>query len=116
MDEEKWRQAKMLVRERDGNQCLRCFGPADEVHHRAVRGMGGSGDDEVNYGPANLICLCRGCHDHVHSHPGESYENGFLVQWWNHPERTPLIVRPGLHYVMLTKQGDAKVTHLVLPF
>ena len=114
MDQKRWKAAKLLVRERDGDQCLRCYSPADEVHHRIVRGMGGTGDDEVNYGLANLVCICRECHTHVHANPSESYETGFLVHWWMAPERIPLIA--GSYYSMLTTDGDTKVVHPVLPF
>lgn len=35
-----------------------------DVHHITARGMGGSGTRR-DY-PANLIALCRSCHDEVH--------------------------------------------------
>ena len=116
MDQARWEKAKKLVQARDGGKCLRCLGEADEVHHRIVRGMAGSGDPDVNYGLANLISLCRQCHDEVHASPEESYLSGFLVHSWMSPERTPLMVRPGTFYAMLTKEGDIEITRPVVLF
>jgi hypothetical protein len=55
--------------------------------------MGGTSDEDREYGLANIACLCRECHAHVHAHPAESYESGFLVHSWDDPEGVPL--KPG---------------------
>jgi len=47
--------------------------------------MGGTGDEEVAFGLANLVSLCRECHSHVHANPAESYELGWLVHSWDEP-------------------------------
>lgn len=55
------------------------------VHHRKVKGMGGSADPSIN-DPENLIVLCGGLtgsdghHGWVHSNPSLSYDNGLLIR------------------------------------
>ena len=43
-------------------------------------------DEEVAFGLANLISLCRECHMYVHAHPAYAYEAGYLVHSWDDPE------------------------------
>ena len=52
--------ACVLVRERDGGQCVVCGMPDVEVHHIKFRSQGGKHD------PENLVCLCADCHRAVH--------------------------------------------------
>lgn len=85
-----WLTARKAALERDRYQCRRCRRPASDVHHRTPRGMGGTKSDAVNFGLANLASLCRSCHDHVHAHPAESYDEGWLVHHWDNPELIPL--------------------------
>ena len=89
MDQARWIAAKKLALARDGH-CVRCLGEAEAVHHRVPRGMGGRSDPEINYGLANLVCLCNSCHQWAHSKPAEAYESGFLLHWWDDPEAFPL--------------------------
>jgi hypothetical protein len=87
-----WDKAKRAAAARDGGKCLRCLCDADDVHHRQVRGMGGSKRASV-HGLANLVCLCRPCHDYIHGHPEESYALGFLVRSGYNPADVPVRVR-----------------------
>ena len=80
-----WNSTKKIVVARDGGLCLRCGRQAEDVHHRIRRGMGSTRDPLVAYGIANCICLCRRCHDYIHSHPEESYAQGWLVHGWDDP-------------------------------
>lgn len=89
-----WDTAKRLCAARDGGKCVRCLGEAVDVHHRRVRGMGGSSDPDIT-GMANLVSLCRICHDHVHANPAESYETGFLVKTGYDPAGVPLKIGSG---------------------
>ena len=109
MNQARWSKAKLLVRARDGDKCLKCLGLADEVHHRIVRGMGGSGDDEINYGLANLVSVCRQCHQEIHENPSESYETGFLLHSWKNPADAWLVVKPGSFLVKLSSSGEIEV-------
>jgi 5-methylcytosine-specific restriction protein A len=86
-----WEQSKRAVEARDGGKCLKCLGEATDVHHRLVKGMGGTKRAEV-HGLANLVCLCRSCHNHIHSHPEESYALGFLVRSGYNPADVPVRV------------------------
>lgn len=60
------------------------------VHHRKLRGMGGTSDPEI-HALDNLAVLCGGPtgrdghHGHVHDNPAESYESGLLVRRSNQP-------------------------------
>ena len=45
-----------------------------QVHHLAGRG----GDDPHRL--ENLLLCCRPCHEWIHAHPAESYEQGFMVK------------------------------------
>jgi hypothetical protein len=53
--------------------------------------MGGTSDEEINFGLANLVSLCVSCHRHVHAHPTASYASGFLVHSWDDPELIKIV-------------------------
>ena len=115
MNQAKWIQAKKLALARDGH-CIRCLGEPEVCHHRIPRGMGGRSDPEINYGLANIICLCNPCHLWVHENPEDAYSTGFLLHWWDDPEAVPLTVKPGSFFVKLTKNGDLEITKPLLLF
>ena len=86
----KWDQVRKVVAARDV-YCVRCLREATDVHHRKVKGIGGTSNDEVAYGLANLILLCRACHSYVHANPREAYDTGYLVHSWDKPEMMGVI-------------------------
>jgi len=86
----KWDQVRKVVAARD-EYCVRCLREATDVHHRKVKGIGGTSDQEVAFGLANLILLCRACHAYVHQNPREAYETGYLVHSWDNPEMMGVI-------------------------
>jgi 5-methylcytosine-specific restriction endonuclease McrA len=98
-----WQAVRKAAASRDDGMCLRCARPATDVHHRQLKGMGGTSDEYRKYGLANTVCLCRSCHSHVHAHPAESYESGFLVHSWNDPEEVPL--KSGAAIIWLRADG-----------
>ena len=56
--------------------CGRC---ADDVHEPLTRGRGGSITD-----PANMVSLCRACHDEItFTEPAWAYDLGLLVHSWD---------------------------------
>jgi hypothetical protein len=59
------------------------------VHHRQLKQMGKTYDEELLYGLANLVSLCREDHAWIHAHPEESYLSGWLVHSWQSPEDVP---------------------------
>ncbi len=87
----RWDRVRRSILERDGGICVRCHCEACDVHHRKPKGMGGTSDEEVAYGMANLISLCRECHSRIHAHPAQSYRDGFLVQSWDNPELIKIV-------------------------
>lgn len=84
---------RRVVLARDDHHCVRCGGEASDVHHRKVKGMGGTGDEDLKYGFENLISLCRACHFYVHSQVADSYKTGFLVHSWDDPESIGVITK-----------------------
>ena len=55
-----WKAMKDCVLLRDDGKCRVCGNPAEEVHHIRPRHFHGT---DV---PANLVSLCKTCHDEVH--------------------------------------------------
>lgn len=68
--------AKVFVRDRAGGHCEAhtpvCTGAHHHTHHILPRSAGGG------HNPANLLAVCRACHEYIHNHPAESYKNGWL--------------------------------------
>lgn len=95
-----WETAKKQVAARDEN-CIRCGGIGTDVHHRKVRGMGGTKNEEVAYGLANLVLLCRECHNWAHQNPATAYESGYMVHSWDNPEEVGVWL--GVNRVMFFK-------------
>lgn len=85
-----WEAARKAALERDAGACRRCLRPATEVHHRAPRKMGGTKDEGIAFGLANLLSACRECHSWIHAHPEISYKEGWLVHSWQNPEDVEL--------------------------
>jgi hypothetical protein len=53
--------------------------------------MGGARHNaERMYSMDSLVLLCRPCHEHVHAHPAESYEQGWLVHTYDDPAGIPV--------------------------
>ena len=116
MNKDTWTRTKKIVAARDGGKCLKCLGEATDIHHRIPRGMGGTSDPERNYGLANLVSLCRECHDWVHANPQEARKTGFLVGSWDDPAKFPLEIRPGSFHVLLTEDGNYRQLSPVVLF
>ena len=106
MDQGKWIAAKKLVNERDGGLCIVCQREAEAVHHRQVRGQGGSSDPDRNYGLANLVSLCASHHAEVHANPAGSYENGLLVHSWDDPRDCPVMLANETIVIYLAADGN----------
>ena len=59
---------RRVVSGRSRGLCERCGArPGVDVHHRRARGSGGSTAPGINT-PANLVHLCRVCHEWVEAH------------------------------------------------
>ena len=85
-----WEKAKKACFERDEGKCRRCGREAQDCHHLKAKKMGGSGDEELKYGLANLVSLCRECHSWIHLHVAESRKQGWIVPSWQDLEAVPL--------------------------
>ena len=59
-----------------------CDGRSTDCHERQTRAMLGSIVDE-----ANVICLCRPCHDRVHAKPAAARKAGLLGSRWCHDDK-----------------------------
>lgn len=86
-----WRETKVDVIARDEGRCIRC-GSAEslDVHHRLPRGGGGTSRPEISFGMANLITLCRSCHNFVESYRTTALAAGLLVSRQGSPELVPV--------------------------
>lgn len=85
-----WTSVRKSILLRDEGKCRKCSRPAHHVHHRRVKGIGGTSDATIKYGQANLVSLCAECHAFIHAHPAQSYEKGWLVHSWQDPEDVPV--------------------------
>lgn len=106
----KWENVRRVVLSRDDHRCVRCGREACDVHHRRSKGMGGTSNEEVAFGLANLISLCRGCHSFTHTHPAESYEHGLLVHSWDDPEVIGITTKFGV--LKIRSDGSSEQTGL----
>lgn len=74
--------------------CGRPYGDSLNIHHRLLRGQGGTGDLQ------NGIALCgsgtTGCHGDAHANPKRSRERGHIVPSWDDPLLIPVMTWRGL--------------------
>ena len=85
-----WSKARKEALLRDEGKCLRCRKPAADVHHRRPKKMGGTKNEYTAFGMANLVSLCRKCHNDIHAHPEQAYRTGYLVHSWDDPAHIPI--------------------------
>lgn len=98
----KWETARKIILARDNWMCIRCGAEATDVHHRKAKKMGGTKNEDIAYGYANLISVCRNCHSWIHGHPTEAVDAGYIVKTGFDPETTFIITKFGL----LTLRAD----------
>lgn len=65
-------EAGFVVRRVDARH--RCAGHPSDIHEPLTRARGGSITD-----PANMVVVCRPCHDWIHAHPSLATSVGLLV-------------------------------------
>ncbi len=80
-----------LVAGRSAGICEICMAePATEIHHRQLKGMGGTRRPEI-HDPSNLLDLGQRCHrPWVHANPANSEVAGWIVPDWRSPLTTPV--------------------------
>ena len=61
-----WQTVRQFCLRRDNYLCVKCYAPAEEVHHKIHLTMDNIFDNDVALNPQNLICLCRDCHFAIH--------------------------------------------------
>lgn len=83
-----WEATRRDVDARDERICAGCGGIAVDVQHRIARGQGGSRNPLIAYGLANLISLCRRCHDICEQRDPVMHERGL----WLDSSEDPLLV------------------------
>lgn len=72
-----WHRSRQWCFDRAHDHCEAAASPdcthrAEHAHHMLMRSQGGADD------PSNLLAVCAPCHEHIHAHPEDSYERGFL--------------------------------------
>lgn len=103
-----WEETKRDVRSRDSERCARCgsdAGPLD-VHHRMARGMGGASRPDIAFGMANLVTLCRRCHQHTEDRPLESIRSGLKILRSSATDPASIPVRLHVGWVLLANDGS----------
>lgn len=83
---------RKAVISRDFDRCVRCATQGTEIQHRMRRREGG-------HGLANLVRICRVCHEWVHRHPVEAHRLGLTVKTWEEPSEVPLLSWRGWIYL-----------------
>lgn len=106
-----WNETKKDVFARDEHTCQRCGTTTGQLdpHHRIARGRGGTTKPDVSFGMANLVTLCRACHDHVEGNPEESFEAGWRIRHGNDPARIALPTLP--HGLILLTPGGSRLPY-----
>lgn len=70
-----------IVAARAGGACERaCGGPAEQMHHRCARQMGGSSRSLWVNLPGNVVHICRACHEWATARPLEAQATGWVVR------------------------------------
>lgn len=73
-----WKELMQVVRQRDGNKCVRCGTPntrKNRLHAHHIKPWAGNPD--ARFDLSNIITLCQSCHNWVHSK--ENTENEYLL-------------------------------------
>lgn len=98
-------EVKATIRSRGQALCELCsqFTSDCTAHHRRVRGMGSTKRPETN-AVSNGLWVCAMCHHRIHSHPQQSYENGWLVKQSADPALIPVLRRE--RWVLLQDDGS----------
>lgn len=90
--------ARPVVEKRSAGMCERCGAArATDMHHRKLRRHG-------DHSPANLVHLCRTCHNWVHGNVEEALLTGFICPSWENP-RLQLVKHAWLGRVRLDDDG-----------
>lgn len=90
-------RVRAAVARRDMGMCVYTGKPAEHVHHRRLRGMGGTSDPHAHC-PCNLISLASGAHEWAHANRREAEAEGLII-----PAATP---KPWLIPVLVHSYED----------
>ncbi len=91
------REVRRLVANRDMGLCVYTGRPFEHIHHRRLKGMGGTDDEHANC-PCNLVCLTLDAHEFAHRNRTAALAEGLIV-----PRSTRL---PGLLPVLVHGYED----------
>lgn len=100
-------ETRIAVILRAGYVCEACGRtPIGEVHHRYIKGMGGSRVEWIHE-PWNLLGLCVSCHVYAHGNRRKAEEHGWIVSQSNHPGVVPVSIfrNRRREWVLLTRDG-----------
>ena len=94
---------KQQIFDRDDWRCVRCLGAANDVHHRKLKGIGGS---KLLDTPANLITYA-GIVIHGFTLILPTPKLGFMVHSWDNPENMFIVTKLGV--LTLREDGTANL-------
>lgn len=79
------RATRKVVEDRSDGFCEKCGTPgASDKAHRVSRGVGGGWE------AANILDLCRTCHQHNHQNPTRAYDGGWHLRTGSAPQDSPV--------------------------
>jgi 5-methylcytosine-specific restriction endonuclease McrA len=80
------RKVRAAVKERSRSCCEACglWVQSGHCHHRLLRSQGGQHTE------ANLVYLCRRCHDRAHANPDDARAHGLILRGWQNPAEVPV--------------------------
>ena len=94
-------ESRPTVMKRSQGMCEKCGAArATDMHHRKLRRHG-------DHAPANLVHLCRTCHNWAHQNPAEALLAGFICPSWENPRKQPM-KHAWMGRVLLDDEGNAE--------
>lgn len=70
-----------------------------QAHHRSSRNMGGSRFDATKGYASNGLLISADTHTYIEAHPEEAVEKGWIVRQGYDPEKVPVLLHNGWHYL-----------------
>lgn len=102
-------RSRLIVKERDGEQCYRCGSSGAEWSHRRPRAVKGG---HFQHCPCNGLWMCRTCHAFCHANPAEARTFGWFV---SSSEDAPYTVPAKAYYGWHLLDCDGNATYTTQP-
>ena len=84
-----WKQTREYVLKRDNYMCVKCGGPASDVHHKTHLTPQNINDMNIAVNPDNLECVCKDCHNAETHGLNSDCDSGFMFNQFGQLVRIP---------------------------